>query len=174
MRFPQFTPKQSSDSLSTRRLVHARPCCRNEEALFFCFGIFCVFLELEDSKANLQRTPNPGAGCTKFFRVGFWQNGFFADFYFWAAGSFCGFCRQIFSPHFGGKKVPRKILQENPQQNPPEFILQKSPTHFCIRAGPNSFWNASQRVLRSYVTEVCLASLLSLVLFISFSLSLSL
>ena len=36
------------------------------------------------------------------FRVGFWQNGFFADFYFWAAGIFRGFCRRIFSPHLWG------------------------------------------------------------------------
>ena len=71
-----------------------------------------------------------------YIRVGFWQNGFFADFYFWAAGFFRGFCRRIFSPHFCGEKVPRKILQENPRQNPPKFIQQKSPTHFCRGAGP--------------------------------------
>ena len=70
------------------------------------------------------------------FRVGFWQNGFFADFYFWAAGFSRGFCPRIFPPHFCGKKVPRKILQENPRQNPPKFIQQKSPTHFCRGAGP--------------------------------------
>ena len=50
------------------------------------------------------------------FRVGSWQNGFFADFNFRAAGFFRGFCRRIFSPHFCGEKVPRKILQENPRQ----------------------------------------------------------
>ena len=32
--------------------------------------------------------------------------------------------------------MPRKILQENPRQNPPKFIRQKSPTHFCRGAGP--------------------------------------
>ena len=41
-----------------------------------------------------------------FFRVGFWQNRFFADFYFWAAGFFRGFCRRIISPHLCGKKCP--------------------------------------------------------------------
>ena len=59
-------------------------------------------------------------------RVGFWQNGFFADFYFWVAGFFRGFSRRIFSPHFVWEKVPRKILQENPRENPPKFIQQKS------------------------------------------------
>ena len=49
-----------------------------------------------------------------YVRVGFWQNGFFADFYFWAAGFLRGFCRRIFSLHFCGEKVPRKILQEIP------------------------------------------------------------
>ena len=47
---------------------------------------------------------------------------------------------RIFSPDFFSsflwEKVPRKILQENPRQNPPKFIQQKSPTHFCRGAGP--------------------------------------
>ena len=77
--------------------------------------------------------------ATGFFGVGFWQNGFFADFYFWAAGFFRGFSRRIFSPHFCGEKGLRKILQENPRQNPPKFIQQKSPTHFCRGAGPRFF-----------------------------------
>ena len=34
--------------------------------------------------------------------------------------------------------MPRKILQENPRQNPPNFTQQKSPTHFCRGAGPTS------------------------------------
>ena len=50
---------------------------------------------------------------------------------------FRGFCRQFFSPHFREKKSP-EILQENPRQNPPKFIQQKSPTHFCRGAGPTS------------------------------------
>ena len=61
-------------------------------------------------------------------RVGFWQNGFFADSIFGAAGFFS----RILSPDFLSsclwEKVPRKILQENPRQNPPNFIQQKSPT----------------------------------------------
>ena len=78
------------------------------------------------------------------FRVGFWQNGFFADFYFWAAGFFRGFCRRIFFPSFLWRKVHRKILQENPRQNPPKFIQQKSPTHFCRGAGP-TLWLVTGR-----------------------------
>ena len=56
-----------------------------------------------------------------YFRVGFWQNGFFADFYFWAAGFFRGFSRRIFSPHFCGKKCPEKSSKKIPGK-----ILQKS------------------------------------------------
>ena len=32
--------------------------------------------------------------------------------------------------------MPRKILLENPQHNPPKFLQQKSRTHFCRGAGP--------------------------------------
>ena len=43
---------------------------------------------------------------------------------------------QNYFSSFCGEKVPRKTLQENAHENPPEFILQKSPTHFCRGAGP--------------------------------------
>ena len=47
---------------------------------------------------------------------------------------------RILSPDFFSsflwEKVPRKILQENPWQNPPKFTQQKSPTHFYRGAGP--------------------------------------
>ena len=45
---------------------------------------------------------------------GILQNGFFADFYFWAAGFFRGFSRRIFSPHFCGKKCPEKSSRKIP------------------------------------------------------------
>ena len=72
---------------------------------------------------------------TLFLRAGFRQNGFFADFYFRAAGFFRGFSRRIFSPNFCGKKcpeessrkIPGKILQNLHNKNPP--------THFCRLAG---------------------------------------
>ena len=75
-----------------------------------------------------------GWGCKKNpqldLRAGFRQNGFFADFYFWAAGFFRGFSRRIFCSSFLWEKVPRKILQENPRENPPKFIQQKSSDTF--------------------------------------------
>ena len=47
---------------------------------------------------------------------------------------------RIFSPDYFSsflwEKCPGKILQGNPRQNPPKFIQQKSPTHFCRGAGP--------------------------------------
>ena len=51
------------------------------------------------------------------FRVGFWQNGFFADFYFWAAGFFRGFLAGFFLLIFVGKSA---------QKNPPGKSPQKS------------------------------------------------
>ena len=53
----------------------------------------------------------------------------------------------MFSPHFGGKKCPDKILQENPRQNPPRSTQQESPTHFCRGAGPNLFHNMNLQAL---------------------------
>ena len=81
----------------------------------------------------------------EFLGSGFGRTDFSRSFYFWAAGFFRGFSRRIFSPHFCGKKVPRKILQENPRKNPPKFIQQKSsdtflqPTQFCRMAGARVF-----------------------------------
>ena len=64
-------------------------------------------------------------------RVGFWQTGFFAEFYFWATGFFSGFFRWIFSPHFFWEKVPRKIIQEYTRRNPPN-VINKIPRHIWI------------------------------------------
>ena len=78
-------------------------------------------------------------------RAGFWQNRFFADIYFWAAGFIIAdFVTGFFSSFLWGK-VPRKILQENPRQTPPKFIQQKSPTHFCRGAGPTEGTAKSSR-----------------------------
>ena len=47
---------------------------------------------------------------TLFFKVGLWQNGFSADFCLppdFSADFVAGFL----SPHFGGEKVPRRVLQ---------------------------------------------------------------
>ena len=60
---------------------------------------------------------------------------FFAAFYFSRR-----IFPRIFSPDLFSsslwEKVPRKILQDNPRQNPPKIIQQKSPTHFCRGVGP--------------------------------------
>ena len=62
---------------------------------------------------------------------GFGRTDFVVDFYVLAAG----FPRPIFSPHFCGEKVPRKILQENPLQNPLQNLYSKSPRHISAE-GP--------------------------------------
>ena len=82
-------------------------------------------------------------------RVGFWQNGFFADFYFWAAGFF-----RIFSPDFlssflwekspekSSRKIPGKILQKLYNKNPRHISAEGpgqhlSDTPYCALWG---FW----------------------------------
>ena len=62
--------------------------------------------------------------------VGFWQNGFLADFYFWAAG----FCRRIFSPHFCGKKCPEKSSRKIPDKIL-QILYNKNPRQFSAE-GP--------------------------------------
>ena len=44
----------------------------------------------------------------------------------------------VFSSLLWGK-VPRKILQENPRQNPSNFVRQRSPTIFCRGARPKHY-----------------------------------
>ena len=56
-------------------------------------------------------------------RVGVWQNGFFADFYFWAAGFFRGFCRRIFSPHFCGENQLRPEGRNRRGETPGPEVL---------------------------------------------------
>ena len=68
---------------------------------------------------------------SEIFRAGFRQNGFFADFYFWAAGFFRGFCRWIFSPHFCGKKCPEKSSRKIPGKILQNLNNKNPPTHFC-------------------------------------------
>ena len=73
-----------------------------------------------------------------FLRVGFWRNGFFADFYSWCTGFFRGFCRRIFSPHFCGEKVPKKSIRKIASK-----ILQnlynKNPRHISAE-GPGQLF----------------------------------
>ena len=81
-------------------------------------------------------------------RAGFRQNGFFADFYFWAAGFFRGFSRRIFLLIFVGKSA-QKILQENPRENPPKSIQQKSSNTFLQIAQGNR-WPDSRESIRRF------------------------
>ena len=57
---------------------------------------------------------------------------------------------RIFSPHFFSsflwEKVARKILQENPRQNPPKFKPQKIPDTFLQRGLANSFFASRCRI----------------------------
>ena len=64
-------------------------------------------------------------------RAGFRQNGFFADFYFWATGFFRGFSRRILSPHFCGKKCPEKSSRKIPGKILQKVYNKNPPTHFC-------------------------------------------
>ena len=76
--------------------------------------------------------------------VGFWQNGFLADFNFWAAGFCRGFCRRIFSPHFCGKKcpekssrkIPDKILQILYNTNPRQFSAEGPGQEISVPCAP--------------------------------------
>ena len=58
-----------------------------------------------------------GATLTDRVRVGFWQKGFFADFYFEPPDSSPILSPKCFSSFLWGKGAQKKILQENPQQS---------------------------------------------------------
>ena len=74
--------------------------------------IFFAFFFSATRVALLQNEIAPKS----FFRVGFWQNGFFTDFHFWAAGFFF---RGFVSSFFIGKNA-----QKNPPGKCPGKILQ--------------------------------------------------
>ena len=81
-------------------------------------------------KFKLWKAQETTENC-RFFRAGFRQNGFFADFYFWAAGFFRGFSRRILSPHFCGKKCPEKSSRKIPGKILQNLYNKNPPTHFC-------------------------------------------
>ena len=76
-------------------------------------------------------------GGTTDLRAGFRQNGFFRGFLFLSRRIFSRTFSPDFSSSFLWEKVPRKILQENPRQNPPKFIQQKSSNTFLQIAQGN-------------------------------------
>ena len=69
----------------------------------------------------------------KFVRVGFFlQNGFFADFYFGAAGLSRGFCRRMFLLNF--------FVGRSAQRNPPGKAVAKSSAKFIEIIIPDDFF----------------------------------
>ena len=106
----------------------------------------CLFLALKD------------------VRAGFRQNGFFADFYFWAAGFFRGFCRRTFSPHFCGKKCPEKSARKIPGKILQNLYDKNPPTHFCRLPRAKDGLVRTPAVLQWYnaiVNLLCVVDLLS-------------
>ena len=88
---------------------------------------------------------------TEKLRAGFRQNGFFADFYFWAAGFFRGFCRRSFSPHFCAKKCPEKSSRKIPGKILQNLYNKNPPTHFCRLAGAKKIWAQLFRLAGSWL-----------------------
>ena len=79
-------------------------------------------------------------GVCLFFRVGFWQNGFFRGFLFLGRRIFS----RIFSPDFfssflWGKKCPEKSSRKIPAKILQNLYNKNPPTHFCRMAGA-IFW----------------------------------
>ena len=66
----------------------------------------------------------------------FWQNGFFADFYFWAAGFFRGFSRRIFLLIFVGKSAQKNPPRKSPAKSS-KILTTKIPDTFLQRVRPN-------------------------------------
>ena len=86
-------------------------------------------------------------GNVSIFRVGFWQNGVFADFYFWATGFFADFLAGFFLLIFVGKgaqknppgkspaksskiytaKIPDTFLQRVEKERRHTFVRRQSP-----------------------------------------------
>ena len=63
-------------------------------------------------------------------RAGSWQNGFFVDFYFWAAGSFRGICHRICSPLLlWEKKCPEKQSSRKSRGKILQNLYNKNPRH---------------------------------------------
>ena len=75
--------------------------------------------------------------CT-IVRVGFWQNRFFADFYFWAAGFFADFVAGFLLLIFVGKSAQKNPPGKSPAKssNISTTKIPDSVTHFCRGAGP--------------------------------------
>ena len=76
---------------------------------------------------------------SRFLRVGFWQNGFLADFNVRAAG----FCRGVvagFFSHFCGQKCPEKSSRKIPDKIL-QILYNKNPRQFSAE-GPGQDFGA--------------------------------
>ena len=85
------------------------------------------------------------------FRAESWQNGFWTDvsriFIVEPLDFFADFVAGFFSS-FLWEQVPRKILQENPQKNPPKCIQQNLWHTFLQRGRPNRVRSSVSRGFR--------------------------
>ena len=72
---------------------------------------------------------------SRFLKVRFWQNGYFADLYVWAAGLFRSFGPRI-SLIFAGRMPPEKSFRKSPAKSF-KIYTTKSPAHLCRGAGPD-------------------------------------
>ena len=116
--------------------------------------------ENQDTRQKIRnaKSCNPHSSSV---RVGFCWTDFFADFSFWAARLFRGFCRWIFSPHFCGKKCPEKSSRKIPGKIL-QHLYDKNPRHISAE-GPGQhlpfsklWWNqegSGDRILRSYLKK---------------------
>ena len=156
--FPVFSSSRTPTTGPTKRPTKAstevptKVSSQVVEVHLSCFHLFCSsaiqsWLEIVNPSPSVLRIR--WRPCV---RVGFWQNGFFADFYFWAAGFFRGYSRRICSPHFCGKKCPEKSSRKIPGK-----ILQnlynKNPRHISAE-GPAQHVD-SHRMHSIHIRLVC-------------------
>ena len=91
---------------------------------FFCQGSTAGEDCLEEIFGTGKHLPKPAFRKNPFLLGLVFGRSDFSRIFVFEPRIFRGFCRRIFSAYFCGAKVPRKVLQENPRQNPPEFIQQ--------------------------------------------------
>ena len=81
-----------------------------------------------------KKSQNRQKKVTEIVRVGFWQSGFFADFYFWAAGFLRGFSRRNFLLIFVREKVHRKNIPGKFPTKSSKIHTTNIPDNFLQRA----------------------------------------
>ena len=117
---------------------------------YLCFTSILPLSNLFDlrsaaiSNHGLETTVYKPLGCLNrpgIVRVGFWQNGFFADFYSSAAGFFADFVADFLSsfcgkkcPERSSRKIPGKVLQIYTAKIPNTF-LERSQAKNCFLSG---------------------------------------